>query len=156
MPDWLWWLSAALVLGILEMLSLDLVLVMLAGGALAGALAAGLGAPVAVQFVVACATAALLLLALRPWLLRHLRGRVPLVETNAAALVGREAVVMSTVTVEGGRVKLAGEVWSARAAAGTAIAPGTPVRVFRIDGATAVVAPEGSGQPPVPGTAAAL
>jgi membrane protein implicated in regulation of membrane protease activity len=155
MPDWLWWLSAALALGILEMLTLDLVFVMLAGGALAGALSAGLGASVPVQFVVACATSALLLLALRPWLLRHLRGRMPLVETNTAALVGREAVVMSTVTVEGGRVKLAGEVWSARADAGTAIAPGTPVRVARIDGATAVVAPAGSGQPPVPGAAPA-
>ncbi|NKY41470.1 NfeD family protein, partial [Cellulomonas septica] len=118
------------------MLTLDLVFIMLAGGALGGALSAGLGAPVPVQIVVACATAALLLLALRPWLLRHLRGRMPLVETNTAALVGREAVVMSTVTVEGGRVKLAGEVWSARADAGTAIAPGTPVRVARIDGAT--------------------
>ncbi|GCE75205.1 NfeD family protein [Cellulomonas biazotea] len=154
MADWLWWISGALVLGILEMLSLDLVLVMFAGGALAGGLAAGLGASVPVQIVVACVTAALLLFTLRPWLLRHLRGRQPLVETNTAALVGREAVVMSTVTVEGGRVKLAGEVWSARAEAGTAIGPGTPVRVARIEGATAVVAAVGAGQPPLPGTAA--
>ncbi|AEE45854.1 NfeD family protein [Cellulomonas fimi] len=155
MADWLWWVSGALVLGILEMLSLDLVLVMFAGGALAGGVAAGLGAPVPVQIAVACVTAVLLLFTLRPWLLRRLRARQPLVETNAAALVGREAVVMSTVTVEGGRVKLAGEVWSARAEAGTAIAPGTPVRVARIEGATAVVAAAGSGQPPVPGAAPA-
>ena len=112
---WLWWIGAALALGILEMLSLDLVLAMFAGGAIAGAIAYLLGAPVPVQFVVAALTSVLLLVTLRPWLLRHLRARMPLVETNAAALVGREAVVVSTVTVEGGRVKLDGEVWSARA-----------------------------------------
>ena len=36
---WLWWVGGGLVLGILEMLSLDLVLIMFAGGALAGAAA---------------------------------------------------------------------------------------------------------------------
>ena len=139
--DWLWWIGAALALGILEMLSLDLVLVMLAGGAIAGAIAYLFGATVPVQFIVAAITAVVLLATLRPWLLRHLKERMPLVETNAAALVGRDAVVVSTVTIEGGRVKLNGEVWSARADAESAIPPGTEVRVSRIDGATAVVAP---------------
>ena len=138
---WLWWIGAALVLGILEMLSLDLVLAMFAGGAIAGAIAYLFGATVPVQFVVAALTSVLLLFTLRPWLLRHLRARMPLVETNAAALVGREAVVVSTVTGEGGRVKLPGEVWSARVDAVQTIPPGTEVRVTRIDGATAVVAP---------------
>ena len=123
------------------MLSLDLVLAMFAGGALAGAIAYWLGAPVPVQFVVAALTSVILLATLRPWLLRHLKARMPLVETNAAALVGREAVVVSTVTGEGGRVKLAGEVWSARVDAVQTIPPGTEVRVTRIEGATAVVAP---------------
>ena len=98
---WLWWVGAALALGILEMLSLDLVLVMFAGGAIAGAIAYLFGASVPVQFVVAALTSVLLLFTLRPWLLRHLRARMPLVETNAAALVGREAVVVSTVTGRG-------------------------------------------------------
>jgi len=138
---WLWWIGAALAFGILEMLSLDLVLAMFAGGAIAGAIAYWLGASVAVQCVVAALTSVLLLATLRPWLLRRLKARMPLVETNAAALVGRDAVVVSTVTVEGGRVKLNGEVWSARADASQAIPPGTEVRVSRIDGATAVVVP---------------
>jgi len=138
---WLWWIGAALAFGILEMLSLDLVLAMFAGGAIAGAIAYWLGAPVPAQFVVAALTSVLLLATLRPWLLRRLKARMPLVETNAAALVGRDAVVVSTVTVEGGRVKLNGEVWSARADASQAIPPGTEVRVARIDGATAVVVP---------------
>ncbi|WP_028047847.1 NfeD family protein [Cellulomonas sp. URHE0023] len=138
---WLWWVGLAVVFGILEVLSLDLVLIMFAGGCLAGAAAWALGAPVGVQIAVAALTSVLLLATLRPFLLKHLRERTPLVETNSAALVGQEAVVVSTVTVEGGRVKLNGEVWSARVDAVQAIPPGTEVRVSRIDGATAVVAP---------------
>jgi membrane protein implicated in regulation of membrane protease activity len=140
---WLWWVGAALVFGILEMESLSLVFAMLAGGALAGAVAYALGADVWLQCVVAAVVALLMLFVLRPWLLRHLRKRVQLVETNTAALVGRDAVALSTVTPEGGRVKIGGEVWSARVVDEDAapIPPGAPVRVARIEGATAVVAP---------------
>ena len=138
---WLWWVGGALMFGILEMLSLDLVLVMFAGGCLAGAVAYLLGASVGVQILAFAFTSVLLLATLRPFLLKRLRERTPLIETNSAALVGQEAVVVSTVTVEGGRVKLNGEVWSARVDAAQAIPPGTEVKVSRIDGATAVVAP---------------
>jgi len=138
---WLWWIGAALALGILEMLSLTLVFLMLTGGALAGAIAYGLGASVIVQLVVAALTSLVLLVALRPWLLRHLRRRVHLPETNSAALVGREAVAVTTVTSAGGRIKLAGEVWTARAEGDATISAGDEVRVARIDGATAVVVP---------------
>lgn len=137
--DWLWWVGGAVVLAILEILSLDLVFIMFAGGALAGALAAALGAEVWLQIVVAAVTSVLLLGSLRPWLLRHLRGRMPLVETNAAALVGGTAVVVSTVSGAEGRIKLRGEVWSARTDPATTLPPGTEVTVTRIEGATAVV-----------------
>ncbi len=137
---WLWWVAAALVLGVAEMLSLSLFLLMLAGGALAAAAASALGASPAVQFVLAPVVALLLVVGLRPWLLRHLRERVPLPETNAGALVGRGAVVVATVTDVGGRIKLNGEVWSARSATeGRTYAPGAEVTVERIDGATAIV-----------------
>lgn len=147
MQGWLWWLGAALLLAVIEMISLDLVLIMLAGGAAAGAAVAAAGGPFWLQIVVACAVAALLLFMLRPWLLRHLRDRVPLVETNAAAHVGRLALVVSDVTETSGRVKLAGEVWSARLVddgvpgSSGRLPEGSEVRVVRIDGATAVVAP---------------
>jgi membrane protein implicated in regulation of membrane protease activity len=147
MQGWLWWLGAAIVLAVIEMLSLDLVLIMLAGGAAAGAVTAAAGGPFWLQIIVACVVAALLLFSLRPWLLRHLRDRVPLVETNAAAHVGRLAVVVSDVTETSGRVKLAGEVWSARLVddgipdSSGRVTEGSEVRVVRIDGATAVVEP---------------
>ena len=132
--DWLWWVGAALVLGVLEMLSLDLVLIMFAGGALAGALANALGAPIWLQIVVFAVMSVVLLVALRPWLLRRLKARMPLEETNAAPSSAARPS-SSPGRASGGRVKLAGEVWSARAADEDARSrPATEVRVSRIDG----------------------
>jgi membrane protein implicated in regulation of membrane protease activity len=115
------------------------VLITFAGGALVGALLALADAALWAQVVGFSLTSALLLVTLRPWLLRHLRARVPLVETNVAAQVGRSAVVVAEVTERGGRVKLSGEVWTARTENDEVIAVGTEVDVVRISGATAVV-----------------
>lgn len=137
--DWLWWLGAALLLGVVEMLSLDLVLVMFAGGALAAAGVAALGAPLWAQILTFAVVSTLLLAALRPYLLRQLRTRVPLVETNVHAHVGRISVVVARVTERGGRVKLAGEVWTARTEHDEVLEVGDEARVVRIDGASAIV-----------------
>lgn len=135
------WLALALGLGVAEMATLDFVFVMLAGGALAGSLVAALGLGYETQIVVAVVAALLLLGLGRPIVLRKMRsGQVTL--TGTAALVGREGLVLETVTSTGGRVKLGGEVWSARItprASPAALLPGHGVRVLAIDGATALV-----------------
>jgi membrane protein implicated in regulation of membrane protease activity len=136
---WVWWLGAALLLGVVEILSVDLVLIMFAVGALVAAGLAFAGADLWLQIVGFAITSTLLLIALRPWLLRHLRTRVPLVETNAAAHVGRVAVAVTPITERTGRVKLAGEVWTARTEGPETIDVGEEVLVRRIEGATAVV-----------------
>ncbi|WP_402377241.1 NfeD family protein [Isoptericola rhizosphaerae] len=158
MDGWLWWIGGALVLAVVEMLSLDLVFIMLAGGAVAGGVTAAAGGPFWLQIVVACVVAVLLMITLRPWLLQNLRRRTDLVETNAAAQVGRMAVVVSDVTETGGRVKLSGEVWSARLVddglpnSSGLVPEGVEVRVVKIDGATAVVAPAGATSQNVDGS----
>jgi membrane protein implicated in regulation of membrane protease activity len=137
---WLIWLGAAILLAVIEMFSLTLVLIMLAGGALAAATASAAGLNLVWQIVIFAVVAVALLLVLRPFLLRHMRKRVPLAETNAAAHIGRSALVVNQVTEFGGRVKLTGEVWSARTEPGAPMLPtGKEVLVLRIDGATAVV-----------------
>ena len=86
--EFMWWFIVAAVLGVAEIFTLDLTLLMLAGGALAGGTVMLLDGPILLAVVVACVVAALLLLALRPWLLRTMRKRgAELVETNSAALV---------------------------------------------------------------------
>ncbi len=138
--NWLLWVGAGLVFAVVEILSVSLVLIMFAGGALAAALASALGAPTWLQILVFAGVSAILLAALRPWLLLHLRKRVPLEETNAAAHVGRKAVAVDRITDQNGRIKLAGEVWSARTEDDAPELPvGIDVEVIRIDGATAVV-----------------
>ncbi|WP_402466138.1 NfeD family protein [Isoptericola aurantiacus] len=157
MDGWLWWIGGALVLAVIEMLSLDLVFIMLAGGAVAGGITGAAGGPIWLQIVVACVVAVLLLVTLRPWLLQNLRRRTPVVETNVAAQVGRLAVALSEVTETGGRVKLSGEVWSARLPddglpnSSGRVPEGTEVRVVAIDGATAVVQPASAPSAPTDG-----
>lgn len=136
------WLALALVLAAIEVTTLDLVFIMFAVGALAAVVLASVGAPFVLQVVAFVVVALLLLAVLRPVLVRRVRvGDETL--TGSAALVGRGALVLETVTETGGRVKLHGEVWSARVssqAPGSSFLPGQPVRVIAIEGATAVVA----------------
>ena len=141
--EFMWWFIIAATLGVAEIFTLDLTLLMLAGGALAGGTVMVLGGSILLAVVVACVVAALLLLALRPWLLRTMRKRgVDLVETNSAALVKAHARALDEVTATSGRVKLRGEVWSARIEEGAeVIHEGADVVVVKIDGATAIVAP---------------
>jgi membrane protein implicated in regulation of membrane protease activity len=66
--------------------------------------------------------------------------QTPETRTGVAALVGSRAVVIERVDGDGGRVKLAGEVWSARSYDGHAVLePGQSVDVIQIEGATALV-----------------
>lgn len=138
---WLVWASVGLVLAVAELVSLDLVLLMLAVGAFAGAASAALGAPAVVDVLVAAVVSTGMLALVRPPVIRRLHGG-PELTTGHAALVGKDGVVTSTVGRNGGQVKLAGEVWSARAYdPGETLEVGTQVSVFEIDGATAVVYP---------------
>jgi membrane protein implicated in regulation of membrane protease activity len=75
----------------------------------------------------------------RPVALRHLHPD-PAISTGTDALLGREAVVLTEVTQDGGRVRLNGAEWSARAMDPRQdLRAGARVTVVGIDGATAVV-----------------
>jgi membrane protein implicated in regulation of membrane protease activity len=135
------WLGLALVLAAVEAATVDFVFVMLAGGAMAGAAAAGLGAPLPIQVVTAVVTAFALLFVVRPVVKRRFMDSETDHGIGSSGLIGRDAWVLETITETDGRVKLAGEVWSARGPAGEAILPGTQVRVIEIRGATVHVTP---------------
>lgn len=137
---WMAWLIIAIVLGIIEMLTVDFTFLMLAGGALAAAGAAGFTDNVVIQVVVFVVVSVILLFTVRPWARNHVHNSSPDTTTNSAALVGKQAEAISDVTARGGRIKLDGEVWSARSA-GDIIPSGSLVIVQEIDGAHAVVTP---------------
>ena len=141
---WTAWMVLAVVLGMAEMVSLDLVLLMLAVGAVVGALAALASFPVILQVLLAGGGAAAMLSLVRPNLLRHLHGGPDLV-TGTGKLVGQQGLVTEELSAHHpGRVKVAGEIWSAQPYDESLIIPsGATVEVFAIRGATAFVHPVG-------------
>jgi membrane protein implicated in regulation of membrane protease activity len=139
-PTWLIWLIASGLFAAGEMVSLDLVLLMFAGGALGGMAAALLGAAVPVQLLAFIAVSGLLLFVVRPIAKRHLVDRTPLQLDGVETLIGKTARVTRAVDVSGGRIKLGADEWSARTQhSGEAFAIGQTVRILEVEGATAVV-----------------
>lgn len=138
---WWIWLIIAVVLLIVEIMTLDLVLLMLSGGAIAAAIAAGaFGADdVLVQVLVWAAVSVLLLVFVRKWALSRLHLRDDTGETNAAAYAGQPGIAVTAVDGVSGRIKFNGEVWTARTDSEETIGEGAAVVVVKIDGATAVV-----------------
>ncbi len=140
MDEWVLWVIAAGLLAVGEILTLGFFLGPVAIAAAAAAVVALAGAGLAVQWIVFIALSMASLLVLRPVAKRHLRTPGQL-RTGTAALVGGQALVLQRVDRDGGQVKLAGEVWSARAYDDDDIyEPGARVEVMKIDGATALVA----------------
>jgi membrane protein implicated in regulation of membrane protease activity len=140
MPGWLIWLIAAAVLSIVELLTLAVAAGLLAVAAVAAAVTAALGAGTAGQAAAFTVAAGLSLAVVLPAVRRHRRTAHPASRSGTAALVGRSAVVVEPVGEHYGRVRIGGEVWSARAfAPGQVIPAGAVVDVFEIDGATALV-----------------
>lgn len=134
------WLVVGLVLIAAEVLSGEFVLLMLGGAALiAGGVSLAIGGvvPGAVAFALA---AGLLVFAARPALRRRLDRGIEHSTMHSKALVGASAVVVARVDGHGGRIKLRGELWSARSCDGhEVIEPGATVTVMDISGATALV-----------------
>ncbi|MET7290347.1 NfeD family protein [Streptomyces sp. NPDC005573] len=136
---WVWWLVGAASLGIPLVVTAMPEFGMLAVGAVAAAVAAGLGFGAVVQVLTFIVVSVALIAVVRPLANRHAR-RGPGLATGVDALKGRQAVVLERVDGSGGRIKLAGEVWSARALdTRRAYEAGQEVDVVEIEGATAIV-----------------
>jgi membrane protein implicated in regulation of membrane protease activity len=139
MDDWVLWMIAAGVLAVGEMFTLGFFAGPIAIAAVLAAIVALAGGGAVLQWIVFMAVSAGSLLLLRPIARRHLRTPARL-RTGTAALVGATAVVIDRVDRDGGTVRLAGEVWSARSFDDDhAFEPGARVEVLKIDGATALV-----------------
>ena len=140
MPAWLIWAIVAVLLAVGEIATPGLFFlgpVALAGVAAGVVAAFGLGA--VIQLIVFIAGSVASVLFLRPLARRHLHMPAAL-RTGAAALEGTRAVVLQRVDSNGGRVRIGGEEWSARAFMEDAVyEPGERVEVVKIEGATALV-----------------
>ncbi|OEJ23359.1 hypothetical protein AR457_01245 [Streptomyces agglomeratus] len=141
MDPWLIWLVVAAVLAVAEIFTLTAALGLLGGAALVTSGCAAVGLALPLQFVVFTIVAVVSVLFVRPLALRRMLQ--PQAERfGIDALVGRAAYVVSEITVTGGRVRIGGEEWTARAYDETlVIPPGATVDVIEISGTTALVYP---------------
>ena len=140
MPAWLIWALAAVLLAVGEIVTPGLFFLgPVALAAVVAGVAAAVGLGVVVQLLLFIAGSIASLLLLRPVARRHLH-MPPALRTGTAALEGSKAVVLQRVDANGGRVRIGGEEWSARAYMyEQVLEPGARVEVVKIEGATALV-----------------
>ncbi|MES1246143.1 MAG: NfeD family protein [Actinomycetota bacterium] len=140
MAAWVAWVIAAVGLAIGEIFTPGLFFLgPVALAAVAASIAAAVGVGVALQLVVFIAASAASLALIRPLARAHL-SMPRAIRTGTAALEGASCVVLQRVDENGGRVKIGGEEWSARAfMPGAVLEAGTRCEVMKIEGATALV-----------------
>jgi membrane protein implicated in regulation of membrane protease activity len=140
MPDWVIWMIVAVGLALGELATPGMFFLgPVALAAIPAAVVALIGGPAWLQVLVFILGSLGSIAVLRPIARAHLH-MPALTRTGTAALVGARAVVLVRVDATGGRVRLGGEEWSARAyMEGQVLEPGTRVEVAEIEGATALV-----------------
>jgi membrane protein implicated in regulation of membrane protease activity len=141
MGSWIVWLVLAALLGVAEVMTTTLAFGLLAVAAVVAAIVGGVGLGLPFQIAAFAVAAGAGLGVVRPLAVRHIR-QPPVLRTGTSALVGRSATVLEEVTPLAGRVRIGGEVWSARSYDEAQVIPvGSTVDVFAIEGATALVHP---------------
>ena len=135
----IFWLAAFIVFAIGEAVTVGLVSVWFAVGALAAMFATAFGAGLWLQIAVFLGVSALALALFKPLSSKFLKPRVS--ATNADRVIGSTALVTETIdnAQAQGQVKVNGQVWSARSAQDIVIPAGTDVRVLRIEGVKVMV-----------------
>ena len=140
MPAWGVWIIVAALLAVGEIATTGLFFLgPVVPAAIGAAAVAAVGLGAAWQLVVFIGVSVASLGVLRPIARAHVR-MPALTRTGTAALVGTKAVVLQRVDANGGRIRIGGEEWSARAYLDDQVLePGTRVEVVKIEGATALV-----------------
>lgn len=138
-----YWLIAAAVFLVLEILTMGLTTIWFAGGSLMGALLAALDFSLGIQVTAFVVVSVILLILTRPLAKKYLNSKT--VKTNADSLIGKTCIVTQTIDNlrAEGQVTVMGQVWTARSVQDEQIlAKDTKVRVRSISGVKLIVEPE--------------
>ena len=137
------WLAAAIVMGVVEGATFNLVSVWFAGGAVAAFLTALFGGKFPLQLTLFIVVSAILLACLRP--LAKRRAAVKPVRTNADRIIGMTGIVTEAIDNirATGAVKVGGVEWTARSEQDAVIEAGSQVKILRISGVKVYVEPAG-------------
>lgn len=133
------WTALIIFFAILEAVTVGLVSIWFVIGAVAGLVAALLGAPIYIQIILFVAVSLIALLVTRPLVKKHVTPKI--VPTNADRIIGRSGTVIEEIDNSKGvgLVKIEGQVWSARSQYDEHVEPGTNVEVLKIEGAKVLV-----------------
>lgn len=135
----IFWLAAFFAFSIGEAVTVGLVSVWFAVGALAGLFATALGAGLWLQITVFLGVSALALTLFKSLSSKFLKPKVS--ATNADRVIGASALVIKAIdnTQAQGQVKVNGQIWTARSAQDVVIPAGTDVKILRIEGVKVIV-----------------
>ncbi len=130
----IFWLVLTVVFLAAEAVTVTVISLWFAAGALASMVSALLGAGIWLQAVIFAAVSAAALTALRPLVRKYLTPKIT--ATNVDSVIGCIGIVTADIDniAASGRVKLNGMEWSARSTSGESIPQGTRIRVDRIEG----------------------
>lgn len=133
------WLIAAVILGVIEASTVNLITLWFAVSALIVAIITSFGAGPGVQITVFIIASAVLVIATRPLARRFLNRNT--IATNADRIISAKGVTIEEINgLKGtGQVKVMGQVWSAKSANGDNIANGTSVTIVALEGVKVVV-----------------
>ena len=133
-PMTLMWLVAMLLFGVAEAVTVGLVSIWFAAGAMVAMVVSAMDGPIWLQVLLFLAVSVVMLALLRPFVKKV--SRPDRAKTNADRHIGQQAVVTEEINnlMETGAVKLDGVTWSARSEDGENIPVGTVIQVRRIAG----------------------
>ena len=135
------WLALMVIFLIVEAMTVTMVSLWFAAGAVVALLLSLLHLQIWLQVVLFFLVSGVLLACLRPLVRRHVAPKI--VPTNVDAIVGTRCMVTAEIdnVCAAGQVKLNGIEWSARSVTGQIIPEGTLVRVERVEGVKVFVIP---------------
>ena len=140
MSAWFYWLLAAVLLILLEVMTSGFVLLCLGISACLTAIISIIGISIEMQLFSFIIFTTITFVTIRPFMLKHIKPFTGNIETNILGMIGKEGVVVSTILSEKpGIVKIHGDEWTAISADNSMIMEGIKVKVINIDGNKIIV-----------------
>lgn len=133
------WLVLFVILLVFELITMGLVSIWFAIGALAAALVAAIGANWLIQALVFIGISVLVLIFIRPFAANYINNHVE--KTNVESIVGKSGKVTCDIdnVNASGTVVIDGMDWTARSAQGEIIKAGATIEVLSVEGVKVIV-----------------
>ncbi len=135
----IFWIVTAVVLGVIEASTVNLITMWFAISALVTAVFSAFGIGLGAQITIFVVFSAILVFSTRPLVKKFVTGKT--VPTNADRVIAKDGIVIQKIdTIENsGQVKVMGQVWSAKTKNGEVLEEDTPVVVEELEGVRVVV-----------------